>query len=84
MRVCGGAGQARNVCVCELPRPGYPPFSQTLGRCAGQARPPRRSLQKAQMHPGDHAKCLILFLCVSFLTAITLHESGHLNIFSPG
>ena len=35
------------------------------------------------MHPGDHAKCLILFLCVSFLTAITLHESGHLNIFSP-
>ena len=25
MRVCGGAGQARNVCVCDLPRHAYPP-----------------------------------------------------------
>mmetsp|Transcript_32510 Transcript_32510/g.108481 ORF Transcript_32510/g.108481 Transcript_32510/m.108481 type:complete len:204 (+) Transcript_32510:377-988(+) len=34
------------------------------------------------MHPGDIAKCLIICLCVSFLAAITLHETGHLRIFS--
>ena len=34
------------------------------------------------MHPGDIAKCLIICLCGSFLAAITLHESGHLHVFS--